>query len=101
MPRYLPGGYATQLFADFGAEVIKVEDTSMGDFCRHEKPVTNGLSYYFSAMGRNKKSISLNLKDPAALEVFHRMVEDADVVIESFRPDHLSSRYSCSDWRCS
>lgn len=86
MSRYLPGGYATQLLADFGAEVIKVEDTGLGDFCRHEKPTSNGFSYYFTALGRNKKSLSINLKDPDALDAFHRLVQDADVLIESFRP---------------
>ncbi len=86
LSRYLPGGYATQLFADFGAEVIKVEDTNLGDFCRHEQPVINDISYYFSALGRNKKSISLNLKEHDARKAFYALVKDADVVIESFRP---------------
>lgn len=86
MTRYLPGGYATQLFADLGAEVIKVEDTNAGDFCRHEKPVKNGFSYYFTALGRNKKSVSLNLKHRNALIIFYRLAREADIVIESFRP---------------
>lgn len=86
MSRYLPGGYATQIFADFGAEVIKIEDTKMGDFCRYEKPLKNNFSYYFTALGRNKKSISLNLKDRNALIIFYRLVRDADILIESFRP---------------
>lgn len=86
LSRYLPGGYATQLFADFGAEVIKVEDTGMGDYCRHEEPVINGFSYYFAALGRNKKSISLNLKDSKALEAFYELVRTSDVLIESYRP---------------
>lgn len=86
MTRYLPGGYTTQVFADFGAEVIKIEDTNMGDFCRHENPIKNGFSYYFTALGRNKKSLSINLKDKEALDAFYWLVHEADIVIESFRP---------------
>lgn len=86
LSRYLPGGYATQLFADFGADVIKVEDTGLGDFCRHEQPQLGGMSYYIEALGRNKRSISLNLKDHQAHNAFMQLVATADVVVESFRP---------------
>lgn len=86
MTRYLPGGYSTQVFADLGAEVIKVEDTNRGDFCRHEPPLKNGSSYYFTALGRNKKSLSINLKNNEGLQAFYWLVHEADVVIESFRP---------------
>ncbi len=86
MSRYLPGGYATQVFADFGADVIKVEDVGMGDFCRHEEPLRNDMSYYFTALGRNKKSLSIDLKNSDALQAFYLLVKDADVVVESFRP---------------
>lgn len=86
LSRYLPGGYATQVLADFGADVIKVEDTGMGDFCRHEMPTKNGMSYYFAALGRNKRSVSFNLKDKDTLEAFYKLVKKADVLIESFRP---------------
>lgn len=84
--RYLPGQYATQVFADMGARVIKVEDTGLGDMCRHDFPLKNGTSYYITALGRNKESISLNLKDERAVEYLHRMAKDADIVVESFRP---------------
>jgi crotonobetainyl-CoA:carnitine CoA-transferase CaiB-like acyl-CoA transferase len=60
--RYVPGGQATQMFADLGAEVIKVEDTGVGDFCRLEPPMKNGISFYHTALNRNKKSFSVNLK---------------------------------------
>jgi crotonobetainyl-CoA:carnitine CoA-transferase CaiB-like acyl-CoA transferase len=86
MTRYLPGAYATQLLADLGAEVIKVEDTKKGDFCRYDFPTINGVSYYFTALCRNKKSISLDLKNPAANEAFMKLAATADVVVESFRP---------------
>lgn len=86
MSRYLPGGYATQLLADLGADVVKVEDTGLGDFCRHERPQRNDMSYYIEALGRNKRSVSLNLKDPEAREAFLKLAASADVVVESFRP---------------
>ena len=86
MTRYLPGAYATQLLADLGAEVIKVEDTGLGDFCRHDYPTINGVSYYFTALCRNKKSLSINLKNPEAHEAFMKLVEQADIIVESFRP---------------
>lgn len=86
LSRYLPGGYATQVLADYGADVIKVEDTGMGDFCRHEKPTIHGMSYYFTALGRNKRSVSFNLKNDSTLQVFYKLVKQSDVLIESFRP---------------
>jgi len=84
--RYLLGGYATQVFAELGAEVIKIEDVDVGDFCRTEEPLRNGVSYYFSALNRNKKSVSLNLKTPEGKEIYYKLLKTADVVLESFRP---------------
>ena len=85
--RYLPGGYATQTLADLGANVIKVEDTGAGDFMRHDYPTKGGgISYYVTALGRNKKSISLNLKDPDVVNYFLELAKDADIIVESFRP---------------
>ena len=86
LTRYLPGAYATQLLADLGAEVIKVEDTKKGDFCRYDFPTINGVSYYFTALCRNKKSISLDLKNPEANEAFLKLAATADIIVESFRP---------------
>ncbi len=84
--RYLLGGYATQALADLGAEVIKIEDTGTGDFCRMEEPLRNGVSHYFSALNRNKKSVCLNQKSEEGRQAYFRLVETADVVIENFRP---------------
>lgn len=84
--RYLLGGYATQVFADLGAEVIKVEDTKVGDFCRYEEPTRNDISYYFGALNRNKKSISINLKSEEGLQAYYELLKTTDVVLESFRP---------------
>ena len=85
--RYLPGGYATQVLADLGATVIKVEDTGLGDFMRHDYPTKGGgISYYITALGRNKKSVSLNLKNEEVVDWFKKMAKEADVIVESFRP---------------
>lgn len=85
--RYLPGGYATQVLADMGANVIKCEDTGLGDFMRHDFPTKGGgVSYYVNALGRNKKSVSFNLKNPEVVEAFKKMAAEADIIVESFRP---------------
>ena len=84
--RYLLGGYATQVLADLGAEVIKVESMDGGDFCRQEQPMRNGVSHYFSALNRNKKSIAIDLKSAKGREAYLRLVKTADVVIDTFRP---------------
>ncbi|MEG0991161.1 MAG: CaiB/BaiF CoA-transferase family protein, partial [Gordonibacter sp.] len=82
----LAGPWSGQVLADLGADVVKVEDTGLGDFCRHEHPQLGGMSYYHEALARNKRSVALNLKDARALEAYLKLVETADVVVESFRP---------------
>lgn len=86
LSRYLLGAYTSLYFADFGARVIKVEDTKTGDYCRQEQPQKDGESYYHYALNRNKESISLNLKDPDVRNAFYELVRNADIVIENFRP---------------
>ena len=84
--RYLLGGYCTQILADLGAEVIKIESPGVGDFCRMEEPMRNGVSHYFSALNRNKKSIAIDLKSEAGKKAYLKLVESADIVVENFRP---------------
>lgn len=86
LTRYLPGGYTTQVFADLGAEVIKVEDMGKGDFCRLDEPKINGVSYYFSALCRNKKSLTINLKSEDGKRIFKKLAKESDVIVENFRP---------------
>lgn len=92
LTRLLPGEYCLMMLADFGAEVIKVEDTGKGDYSRWKHPlfsnamVDDTISAYFAALNRNKKSMKLNLKDPAGKEIFLKLTGNADVVLESFRP---------------
>lgn len=86
LSRYLLGAYPSLYLADFGARVIKVEDTKGGDYCRQEEPLIQGESYYHYALDRNKESVSFNLKDPEILEAFYQLVISADVLIENYRP---------------
>ena len=84
--RVLAGPFCTMMLADLGAEVIKVERPGAGDDSRHFGPFVGEESAYFMSINRNKKSITLNLKDPAAVEIVKRMIPKMDVVVENFRP---------------
>jgi crotonobetainyl-CoA:carnitine CoA-transferase CaiB-like acyl-CoA transferase len=83
---FLPGPHVSQLMADHGAEVIKLEPPGEGDPGRHIGLGENGHSVFFRNLNRGKKSVSLNLKSPAGLEAALRIAETADVLIEAFRP---------------
>jgi alpha-methylacyl-CoA racemase len=91
LSRLLPGGFCSLLLADFGAEVLKVEDTGMGDYVRWSPPYHEGAddsakSALFLALNRGKRSIRLNLKEEAGREVLLKLVREYDVLLESFRP---------------
>ena len=86
LSRLLPGAFATQMLAELGAEVLKVEDPAGGDPMRHLPPLLDGRGIYDLLLNRGKKSITLDLKSPADAEVLDRLVATADVVVESFRP---------------
>ena len=85
LTRTLAGPFCTMQLADMGAEVIKVEEPTRGDESRHWAPFWNGISCYYLAANRNKRSIGLNLKRPEAVDVVKRIAERADVLIESYR----------------
>jgi alpha-methylacyl-CoA racemase len=94
LSRLLPGGFCSLLLADFGADVLKVEDTGMGDYVRWAPPHYEGAaesagSALFLALNRNKRSIRVNLKEPDGREVLLRLAREHDVVLESFRPGVL------------
>jgi crotonobetainyl-CoA:carnitine CoA-transferase CaiB-like acyl-CoA transferase len=88
LTRLLPGPVATMHLADLGAEVIKIEDTGAGDYARAMGPGerAEGDSLFFRVVNRNKKSLRLDLKQAAGVEVFLRLAQNADVIFESFRP---------------
>lgn len=83
---FLPGPTATLLMADHGAEVIKIETVHEGEPNRHIGQRRGDRSVYFDNTHRGKRSLTLNLKEPEGLELFLRLVDTADVVIEAFRP---------------
>ncbi|HUH81032.1 MAG TPA: CaiB/BaiF CoA-transferase family protein [Solirubrobacteraceae bacterium] len=94
LSRLLPGGFCSLLLADFGAEVLKVEDTGMGDYVRWSAPFYEGAhesarSALFLALNRNKRSIRLDLKQEQGRAALLTLVRDHDVVLESFRPGVL------------
>lgn len=86
LTRLLPGGYATLLLADLGADVLKIEEPGKGDYIRWTPPIVGEFSASHIALNRNKRSMTLNLKTDQGREIFTEMASKADVVIESFRP---------------
>jgi len=86
LTRVLAGPYCTMVLADLGARVIKVEAPEGGDDSRRYGPFVNGKSAYFMAMNRGKESIALDLKREADRTIFERLLEQADVLVENFRP---------------
>jgi alpha-methylacyl-CoA racemase len=85
LTQLLPGPYGSQLLADMGAEVLKVEPPT-GDPARHVQADTGWAGHVFSAVNSGKKSIAIDLKSDGGQEVFYELVRDADVVFEQFRP---------------
>jgi crotonobetainyl-CoA:carnitine CoA-transferase CaiB-like acyl-CoA transferase len=87
LTQILPGPYATQLLADMGADVVKIENPDGGDFARYLTPRTErDVGAVFDCTNRNKRSVTLDLKDESDTEAFYELVEGADVVFEGFRP---------------
>jgi len=94
LTRLLPGGFCSLLLADFGADVVKVEDTGIGDYIRWSPPYHDGAeqtarSALFLALNRGKRSIRIDLKTDPGREVLLALARDADVLLESFRPGVL------------
>ncbi len=94
LTRLLPGGFCSLLLSDFGADVIKVEDTGMGDYIRFSPPHYEGAdpsagSALFLALNRGKRSIRIDLKTEGGRDVLLRLAREADVLLESFRPGVL------------
>lgn len=78
--------FATRQLADLGARVIKIERPGVGDFARSYDATVHGMSSYFVWLNRTKESLTLDLKDPAAAEVLHRLLARADVFVENLAP---------------
>lgn len=90
LTRVLAGPYATMILADLGATVVKVERPGTGDDARHIGPFVDGISAYFASVNRGKRSIALDLREPADREIFERLVGWADVLVENFRPGTMA-----------
>ena len=88
LTRILAGPFCTQLLADLGADVIKVE-TPDGDPLREQGIKVDGLSWYFAAFNRNKRSVVLELRSAEGFAALTSLLETADVLVENFRPDVL------------
>jgi alpha-methylacyl-CoA racemase len=87
LSRLLPGGYATLILADLGADVLKVEEPGRGDYIRAMPPFApTGESGCHLALNRGKRSLTLNLKTDEGRAILRELARDADVVVESFRP---------------
>ena len=89
MGSLIAGPYAGALLAQFGAEVIKIEPPGIGDPLRKWRKMDGDTSLWWYSQSRNKKSLTLNLKDPNGQEVLRDLVKDADVLVENFRPGTL------------
>jgi formyl-CoA transferase len=85
----IAGPFASRLMAEFGAEVVKIEDPDGGDPLRRWRHLHQGTSLWWAVQARNKKSVALNLKDARACELARRLALRADVVVENFRPGVL------------
>lgn len=88
LTRIIAGPFCTQLLADLGADVTKIE-TPDGDPLRAQGEVVNGFSWYFAGYNRNKKSVALDLRNPKGMEALKRILASADVLVENFRPGVL------------
>jgi crotonobetainyl-CoA:carnitine CoA-transferase CaiB-like acyl-CoA transferase len=86
LTRLLPGGYGLGLLADLGAQVVKVEQPGVGDYMRWAEPRLGAESAASWITDRNKRSVSLDLKDPRGAEALRRLAATADALVEGFRP---------------
>jgi len=86
LSRILSGPFCSMFLADMGAEVIKIEDVDNGDPIRKQGVMRNGFSLYFASFNRNKKSLTLDLRNPESVDVLRQLIATADVILDNFRP---------------
>ena len=89
LTRILSGPFCTMLLADLGADVIKIETPDGGDSVRNQGAMRDGLSWYFAAVNRNKRSAVIDLRAPEGKALLARLIETADVLVENYRPGVL------------
>jgi crotonobetainyl-CoA:carnitine CoA-transferase CaiB-like acyl-CoA transferase len=86
LSRILSGPFCSMFLADMGAEVIKIEGVEEGDPVRRQGMMRNGFSLYFASFNRNKKSLTLDLRNPEGMAVLRKLISTADVILDNFRP---------------
>jgi crotonobetainyl-CoA:carnitine CoA-transferase CaiB-like acyl-CoA transferase len=91
LTRILAGPFCSMLLADMGAEVVKIETPGTGDPVRRQGAIRDGLSWYFAAFNRNKRSVTLNLRHPEGRAVLEKLIAQADVLVENFRPGVMAA----------
>ncbi|MCD6333333.1 MAG: CoA transferase, partial [Bacteroidales bacterium] len=94
LTRLLPGPFCSMVLADYGADILKIEAPGEGDYLRGWIPLVDGTSAFFLAVNRNKRSLTLNLKETEGREIFKQLLLEYDVVLESFRPG-VMDRLGC------
>ncbi len=85
----IAGPFCARILAEFGAEVVKIEAPEGGDQLRQWRKMYQGTSLWWYVQARNKKSITVNLRDPEGQEIVRRLAREADIVVENFRPGAL------------
>lgn len=90
LTRVISGPFCTQILGDHGAEVIKIEPPGRGDVLRVQGNIVNGFSWYFAQFNRNKRSLTLDLRSDEGKAILSRLLENADVLVENFRPGVLA-----------
>ena len=86
LSRALAGPFCAMILADLGADVIKIEPTPVGEMVRGWGPFKDGISVYYLSIHRNKRSLALNFRDPAGLDLIRTLADKADILIENFKP---------------
>jgi crotonobetainyl-CoA:carnitine CoA-transferase CaiB-like acyl-CoA transferase len=87
---FIAAPFCTRVLGDLGAEIIKVENPGKGDPVRSWGKMVDGKSLWWSVHGRNKKSVTLNMKDPKGLRIARQLIAECDAVVENFRPGQLA-----------
>lgn len=90
LTRVISGPFCTQILGDHGADVIKVEPPGRGDVVRHQGNIVKGESWYFAQFNRNKRSLTMDLRRDEGKHLLYRLLDNADVLVENFRPGVLS-----------
>lgn len=86
LSRALAGPFCAMILADLGADVIKIEPTPEGEMVRGWGPFKDGISVYYLSIHRNKRSLAVNFRDPAGLELIRTLADQSDILVENFKP---------------